>query len=128
MNVKDLSWANTLFYLGSPYSKYPSGLWAAYKEISAIAARLIQHGVPIFCPISHSHPIAVHGGLDPMSHDVWLPVDAHLMRVCGAMLIATRDGWETSYGVGEEIKAFRASGKSIYTLDPKTLDVEEFND
>ena len=121
----DLSYSETLYYLGSPYSKHHAGIEGAFQEISAIAARLIERGVPIFCPISHSHPIAIHGGLDPMSHDIWLPVDAHLMRVCGAMLIAKMDGWNKSYGVSEEIKAFRKAGKPIYTLDPETLIVEE---
>ena len=126
MKIKDLSGAHTLFYLASPYSKHPDGIDGAFREISEIAARVMRHGVPIFCPISHAHPIAIYGGLDPLSHDIWLPADEHLMRVCGAMLIAKMTGWDTSYGVSEEIKHFRQAKKLIYLLDPKTLAVEAY--
>lgn len=126
ITLADLKASGALHYLGSPYSKFPRGTWAACKVVSPIAGRLIENGVPIFCPIAHSHPIAIYGSLDPLSHDLWLPVDAHLMRVCGAMLIAKMTGWDQSFEISEEVKVFRAADKPIYTLDPVTLSVEVY--
>ena len=40
----DLSYSETLYYLGSPYSKHHAGIEGAFQEISAIAARLIERG------------------------------------------------------------------------------------
>ena len=36
------------WYLGSPYSKYKAGLEAAFIDVSKIAARLIDTGVPVY--------------------------------------------------------------------------------
>ena len=126
ITLRDLSWTGQLHYLASPYSKYPSGIDDAWREVSYLAARLLERGVPIFCPISHSHPIAKFGGLDPYSHDLWLPADQPLMRACGAMIIAKMNGWDTSYGVSEEIKHFEKAGKPIYTVEPGSLRVETY--
>jgi hypothetical protein len=37
------------------------------------------------------------------------------------LIVAHMDGWDQSYGVGEEIKFFEDSGKPIYDLNPVTL-------
>ena len=43
------------WYLATPYSKFPGGLDAAYVEACKAQALLIKAGVPVFCPISHTH-------------------------------------------------------------------------
>lgn len=112
-----------LVYLASPYSKYPSGPEDAFKRISKLAGRLLRLGVNVYSPIAHTHPIAVHGSLDPLDHSIWLPFDAAIMGKSDAMLVAKMDGWQESKGIGHEIDVFTKAGKPIYYLDIETLEV-----
>jgi hypothetical protein len=106
-----------LVYLGSPYTKYASGLDAAFQDVCAIAADLIKEGVKVYSPIAHTHPIAIHGNLDPRNHDIWLPFDQAMMNAADAMVIADMDGWRESYGVRFEIETFQRAGKPVYFRD-----------
>lgn len=108
------------FYLATPYSKWKGGLDDAFGLAAREAARLMRRGIPVFSPIAHSHPIAVHGGIDPLSHDFWLPADAPMMAAATGLIVLRADGWEQSYGIGEEIKAFKAAGKPVLYIDPET--------
>lgn len=103
-----------LVYLASPYTKYELGLDAAFRDICAIAAELLREGVRVYSPIAHTHPIAIHGNLDPRNHDIWLPFDQAMMDAADAMCIADMHGWRESYGVQYEIETFRRAGKPIY--------------
>lgn len=103
-----------LVYLGSPYTKYAAGLDAAFRDVAAIAAQMLQDGVKVYSPITHTHPIAIHGNLDPRNHDIWLPFDQAMMDAADAMCIADMDGWRESYGVQYEIDYFRWQGKPVY--------------
>jgi hypothetical protein len=108
-----------LYYLASPYSKYPDGMVAAFEDISCIAARLIGEGYKLFSPIAHSHPIALYGKLDQLSHDLWLALDEAIMQKCDGIIVAKMDGWETSYGVTWEIDWFRKNkGVEPFYLEP----------
>jgi hypothetical protein len=103
-----------LCYLASPYAKYPDGREAAYGEVLRHAADLARAGIIVFCPIAHSHEIARLAELDSSRHDIWLPFDEIIMGVCDALVIADMIGWEQSYGIGEEIKVFKAAEKPIF--------------
>lgn len=103
-----------LVYLGSPYTKYEAGLDAAFRDVSAFAAMLLQDGVRVYSPIAHTHPIAIYGNLDPRNHDIWMPFDQAMMDAADAMCIADMSGWRESYGVQFEIAYFRAAGKPVY--------------
>lgn len=109
------------FYLASPYSKWPKGIDDATKEIAKIAARLIMRQLPVYCPIAHSHVIAVAGELDPLDHGIWLPADKPIADAAAGLIVAGMHGWRESYGIGEELKWFRASGRPAYLLDIQTL-------
>jgi nucleoside 2-deoxyribosyltransferase len=106
-----------LVYLGSPYTKYATGLDAAFQDVCAIAAELLKEGVKVYSPIAHTHPIAIHGNLDPRNHDIWLPFDQAMMDAADAMVIADMDGWRESYGVRFEIETFQRAGKPVYFRD-----------
>jgi Domain of unknown function (DUF1937) len=112
------------YYLATPYSKYKTGINAAFLMACEIAARLISIGVPVFCPIAHSHPIALLGGLEPLSHDIWLPADKPLMDGAAAMIVYMADGWDESYGVKVEIEHFRKAGKQVFYLSPGAIAAE----
>lgn len=107
------------FYLATPYSKWPAGIEDAFRMACREAGRLIKAGVPVFCPIAHSHPIAVHGRIDPLSHGIWLAADRPLMDGACGLIVVRATGWEDSYGIAEEIKVFKAAGKPILYIDPE---------
>lgn len=110
-----------LAYLATPYSKYPGGLDAAFRDAAALAARLLVAGIAVYSPIAHTHPLAIYGDLDPLDHSIWLPFDAAMMARCDVLIVAHMDGWEQSFGVAHEIEVFQGAGKGIYDLDPATL-------
>lgn len=58
----------SFYYLATPYSRYAAGIEAAFQAASEQAAILVRHGIPVFCPIAHTHPIAIHGDIDPFDH------------------------------------------------------------
>jgi hypothetical protein len=106
------------WYLGSPYSKYPDGREAAFKEICRIAAEFAKRGIAVYSPIAHTHPIAENGGLDSLDHSIWLPFDTPMMGGAVGLIVAKMASWEDSYGLGEEIRFFGQVGRPIYFLDP----------
>ena len=107
------------WYLASPYSKYPLGITAAHFHVCQQAALLIRSGVPVYSPIAHMHPIAQFGDIDPFDHDIWLPVDRHMMDAAGGLIVLKMEGWSRSYGMAEEMKHFAAGGyKPIVFMDP----------
>lgn len=98
---------NSLYYLASPYSKYPGGTAAAFAEVCRISAKLVSQGWKVFSPIAHSHPIATFGGLDALSHELWLGLDVAFLARCDGMIVVQMDGWQESYGVQWEINWWR---------------------
>ena len=112
-----------LVYLGTPYSKYEAGIEQAFIDACKLAAVLLRAGVRVYSPIAHTHPIAIHGGIDPLDHRIWLPFDAAIMRKSDAMVVGCLDGWAESEGVIHEMAEFLAMNKPRYLLNPKTLGV-----
>lgn len=112
-----------LTYLGSPYTKYPAGIEQAFKDVSAIAAKMLEAGVSVYSPIAHTHPIAIHGGLDPLDFEKFLKFDAAMMKKSDALVIAMMESWEQSYGLRHEIDVFKKAGKPVFALTPATMQV-----
>lgn len=108
----------SFYYLASPYSKYVGGIEAAYQHVCAQAALLVSCGVPVYSPIAATHGIAVHGGLDPLDHGIWLDADETFMQAARGLIVCEMEGWESSYGVQYEIDAFRGMGKPIIHMTP----------
>jgi Domain of unknown function (DUF1937) len=113
-----------LIYIGTPYSKYPGGIEVAFIDACRLTAQLLSEGLNVYSPIAHTHPISVHGGIDPMDLSIWLPFDAAMMGKADAMIVAMMAGWESSTGVRHEIQAFIEVGKPVYFLDLTDLGVE----
>lgn len=115
---------SSFWYLATPYSKYPAGIEAAFVLAAENTAHLIRAGVPVYSPIAHTHPIAVHGGIDPLDHSIWLPADAPLMAAASGLIVLTAETWEVSYGISVEIAAFKAAGKPILYMAPGIVPAE----
>lgn len=109
------------YYLATPYSRYPHGTDQAYVDACRQAALLVAAKIPVFCPIAHSHGIAVQGGLSLYDHDIWLPADAPFMEAARGLIVCMLAGWEDSYGIGEEIRTFKAAHKPIIWMEPGVL-------
>lgn len=120
MKLSDLK-SYALIYVGTPYSKWADGLDAAFVEASKLTARLMQAGLKVYSPIAHTHPLAVHGNIDPLDHSIWLPFDGAMMDKADAMIVAMMEGWETSKGVRHEIEVFTEAGKPVFFLNPADL-------
>jgi hypothetical protein len=129
-----------LVYVASPYSKYPLGIEEAFMTVSGLTASLIEKGVKAYSPIAHTHPIAIHGCLDPLNHDFWLPFDQTMIDLSDALVVCTMEGWQHSKGVRYEINEFRKPfgynhghvaydgyttrpSRPVYYLDPITMEV-----
>lgn len=110
-----------MWYLGSPYSRYPHGRQAAYEEIAMQAALLIEHGVRVFCPITHSHPVSQYLDPDKDTHETWMAVDRPLMAASRGLIVCQLEGWQHSVGLREEIETFKAAGKPIVYMKPGTV-------
>jgi hypothetical protein len=105
-------------YLATVYSKHPLGLDIAWREACHHAAQFIKAGIPTFCPIAHTHPIAMHGLLNPYDHDIWLPADRPLMEAAAGLVVVTSEGWLDSVGIAAEIEYFNAARKPIVYWQP----------
>jgi hypothetical protein len=104
---------NNLWYLATPYSKYPDGIEAAFIDACKAAGALIKLGWNVYSPIAHTHPIAIHAGIDPLDHAIWLPFDDAMMQAAYGILVVRMPGYDKSFGIAHEIKTFRDAGKPI---------------
>ncbi len=112
-----------LYYLATPYSKYPHGIERAFQDAAKTVAALLRKSIISYSPIAHTHPVAIFGGIDPLDHRIWLDFDAKMMTACDAMIVAQMDGWRESIGIAYEIEAFVRMDKPIYDLDMTTFEL-----
>jgi NTP pyrophosphatase (non-canonical NTP hydrolase) len=110
-----------LAYLASPHTHYPAGVDAAWRDICAIAARLITTGVCVYSPIVCTHLLQGHGAPPYTDHAFWLKFDEPMMRVCDVLIVVHMPSWETSNGIAMEVAHFEQAGKPIFDMDPETL-------
>lgn len=117
------------YYLATPYSRYPAGQDAAFVEACEAVATLMRRGLHVFSPIAHSHPVAEHGGLDPLCADIWLPLDLAVLEKCSGMIVLKMPGWDKSDGVRAEIAHAMNHGVPItYLTWPLRGQDESFGD
>ena len=111
-------------YLATPYSKYPGGLEEAFVAACKLAGELLKRGLTVFSPITHTHPIAMHAGIDPLDYKIWLPCDRMRMDTSDALLVAMMRGWEASVGIQHEIDYFMETNKPVHFLDVRTIELK----
>lgn len=108
---------NSYWYVATPYSKYPDGIVPAFIEACKVSGWLVEQGIKIYCPIAHTHPIAMYGSLDPYNSEMWLEVDAPLMVAAGGLIVVKMISWDKSYGVKKEIEIFTAAKRPVVYLE-----------
>jgi hypothetical protein len=114
-----------LVYLATPYSRYPGGLQKAFEDACKLTARLIRNQVRVYSPIAHTHPIAIYGGIDPLDHGIWIPLDKPLMSASDALVVAEMETWSQSKGIQIEIDEFYKADKPVYYINPNSLMVRK---
>jgi hypothetical protein len=124
-----------LYYLATPYSHADAWLREVrFQAAARIAGMLyLEHGLRTFCPIAHSHPVAmelnpqrVHPhwhakreAPDPCDAKFWLGWDEVLNHSCKGLIIGMLPGWSDSKGISMEIPWFEETGLPVKMLDPK---------
>ncbi len=111
-----------LTYLASPYTAATEEERVQrYEQVCRVAGGLMitRPGTVIFCPISHSHPIATRFEL-PTTWEFWLAQDKAFLECSCKLIVLMLPGWETSTGVQAEIKIAEELGLPIeyITGDP----------
>jgi hypothetical protein len=104
-------------YLATVYSQHSKGIHVAFEDAARAAAWFLEKGVTVFCPIAHTHPIAVHGNIDPLDHSIWIPMDKPFMSAANGLIVAKMPGWEKSKGIAIEIAEFEKAGKPIFYVE-----------
>lgn len=113
--------ASGFWYLASVYTKHPGGLDEAYEIACQAAALFLRAGVPVFCPIAHTHVVATAAAVSPIDHAIWLPFDRPMMEAAKGLIILQTPGWELSEGIDQERKYFKAAGKPERFMTPGKL-------
>ena len=108
----------SFYYLATPYTRFPGGIEAAFIAACEQTALLVRHRIPIYSPIAATHPVAIHGGLDPMDHTIWLPHDKPMMRAASGLIVCMLPTWKDSYGIAFEQDEFDRMGKPILFMEP----------
>jgi len=113
----------TLVYLATPYTDDdPYIMEKRFRRASTAAARLMQIGLHVFSPISHTHPIASLGGL-PRGWEYWRQYDLAILSCCARMIVYKQPGWDRSKGVASEIAIAQKLGIPVeYMEDDREVD------
>jgi hypothetical protein len=85
---------------------------------------LVKAGIHVFCPIGATHGAAIHGGIDPLDHLIWIPADAPFMAISYDLIVCQMESWESSYGIKVEIDTFKNAKKPILYMTPGTVPKE----
>jgi hypothetical protein len=110
------------WYLATPYSSYPNGRDAAYVAACQEAALLMEAGINVFSPISHTHGIAVHGVIDGHSDNgIWDRVDLPFVVGARGIIFCMMMGWENSDGIRRELVAFKNMLKPVIRMMPGSV-------
>lgn len=105
-------------YFASPYSHEDPEVEAQrFKAVAWEAARLINEGTLVFCPITHSHPIAKYGRVLG-GWSTWKKQDTALLESCTSLMVLMLDGWAISEGIAAELEYAEAFGLEILYRHP----------
>lgn len=111
--------SNKLIYLASCYSvgnATPMDKELRFQEACRKTAELLDEGYFVFCPIAHSHPLAVIGGIGD-SWAIWQNLDKAMLERCDELWVYKMPMWEQSTGITAEIAYAKELGKPIKYLE-----------
>jgi len=114
----------SFIYLASPYThkNRETVIWR-YERVLREAAKMMEQGHTVFCPIGHSHPIE-QMMTKRQGHDFWMKQDIAILRHAESLAVLMLDGWEKSKGMAQEIDFARQAGIPItYIGDSEAVGV-----
>jgi hypothetical protein len=123
-----------LWYFASPYSvTRPDGGYdlaaeeANFRLACIYAARLLDAGWLLFCPVAMTHPI--HCTYAPFlarqEHKLWYALDNAIIRTVPFRGILLAPGWEHSTGCVAEKILFEELGRAVRYLHEPCLVTED---
>jgi len=105
------------WYLASPYSKHPKGIFAAHHEACRAAALCFDAGIFVYAPIPHTHNIADLMGC-AINFDHWKDFSLLMVERAEGVIVVKLASWERSIGVQAEIAYARELGKPVLFMEP----------
>lgn len=109
------------YYIASPYShrdNYQQTL--RYLAALQITASLMNEGYLVYSPVVYGHTFKEKFGLDG-TWSRWGALDTILVSAFDGIIVLMLEGWEDSYGVGQELLIAKRNRKLIYYYDPRSL-------
>ncbi len=104
-------------YLATPYSHPDHAVMEQrFHDACLVAGALMRTGEVIFCPIAHTHPIAVRCEL-PRGFDYWEKYDREILGRCTKLVVVKMDGWQDSKGIAGEIAIATELGLPIHYIE-----------
>lgn len=114
-----------LIYLATPYTHPDPDVMEERFHLACLhAGHLMGQGVNVFCPIAHTHPIAVRCDL-PRGFEFWERYDRAMIERCTKLVVVKMDGWTTSKGVFCEIGIAEDLGIPVEYVNPLNTDYKE---
>lgn len=107
-----------LVYLATPYSHEVLAVREhRFEVVNRVAAELMSEGIYIYSPISHTHSIAMAGGL-PTDWEFWGGYCRAMLASCVKVIVLRQEGWQNSTGVTAELDIAREMGLPVEFIDP----------
>ena len=103
---------NGMVYVACPYW-HPDPQERAFRVYCAnsLAARLLDHRVLVYSPLTHSAPLVpLTSGMVP-EPEYWLEHGLRMLEICETLVIIMIPGWVESAGVSKEYERAREMGK-----------------
>jgi hypothetical protein len=110
-------------YLGSPYSHPDAAVREErYQSVLTAMAHIAQFKIPVYCPISIWHPVAVKHAL-PGDFSFWRIQDEAFLKSCYMAWFLLIPGLDESHGVQWERDTLRQMKKPFWNVNPQVLDM-----
>jgi hypothetical protein len=113
-----------LIYLAGPYSDKDESVrqQRVDKLAEAIAYFMnVAENLFLFSPILHHYKIANNHSL-PHDFKFWAQRDFFMIRQASALWVLTISGWDTSFGVAQEIEFAESLGRDIFYVSDSPTD------
>lgn len=121
LSLSKKSGGSPLVYLAAPYAHAEAGIRCfRTRYATACAAWLMAHGISVFSPLTHGHPISEKAHIG--SYDGWAGVNERLLAACDAVLVLNTHATAGSRGVRREVELARELGipvQLVTTLGPE---------
>ena len=116
-----------IMYIAAPYAHPERSVREhRFRTACRAAARLMQAGVVVFSPLSHSVPIVEFLDMENLNcmtpNQFWMSCDLPLLDLCSELLILGLQGWEQSEGVREEMFFALKKNKPITLIEESDIE------